>query len=64
MRAAAGFAVLLTAFFAVSFAAGRLAGPVSPGMHRTEPGTLPATSGPGTGERPGMGGMPMNGGRP
>ncbi|MGK5553489.1 hypothetical protein ACSNOI_17900 [Actinomadura kijaniata] len=61
MRAAAGFAALLAASFAVAFAAGSLAGPVSPGMHRTGPGTLPAAE---TTERPGMGGMPMDGGRP
>ncbi|MEV0406490.1 hypothetical protein [Actinoallomurus sp. NPDC050550] len=30
------------ALFAVAFAAGRLAGPVAPGMHHTAPGTVPA----------------------
>ncbi|GAA4603452.1 hypothetical protein GCM10023195_11440 [Actinoallomurus liliacearum] len=49
------FAALLVALFAVSFAVGRLVGPVAPGMHRTAPGTAPAD------ERD-MGGMTMPGG--
>ncbi|MCO6000099.1 hypothetical protein [Actinoallomurus rhizosphaericola] len=49
------FAAFLAALFAVAFAAGRLAGPVAPGMHRTAPGTVPA------GGRD-TGGMPMRGG--
>ncbi|WP_433235973.1 hypothetical protein [Actinomadura nitritigenes] len=36
----AGFAVLLAALFAAAFFAGRLAGPVGPGMHRVAPGTV------------------------
>ena len=34
-----GFVALLAALFAVAFAAGRLAGPIAPGMHRSAPGT-------------------------
>ncbi|MEV5706160.1 hypothetical protein [Actinoallomurus sp. NPDC052274] len=48
------FAAFLAALFAVSFAVGRLAGPVAPGIHRTAPGTAPAD------ERD-MGGMTMPG---
>ncbi|MEV5754462.1 hypothetical protein AB0L00_42185 [Actinoallomurus sp. NPDC052308] len=46
------FAALLAVLFAVAFAAGRLAGPVAPGMHHT---------GPGTADERDMGGMTMPG---
>ncbi|WP_240140007.1 hypothetical protein [Streptomyces sp. MUM 178J] len=36
--ALAGFVLLLLALTAVSFAVGRAAGPVSPGLHRVEEG--------------------------
>lgn len=45
-----GFVVLLVALTGLSYAAGRMAGPVAPGMHRTEPGS----GGP---QEPGMPGM-------
>jgi hypothetical protein len=49
------FLALLAAMFGVAFAAGRLAGPVAPGMHRTIPATAPS------GQRD-MGDMNMQGG--
>ncbi|MCS0637593.1 hypothetical protein NX801_18370 [Streptomyces sp. LP05-1] len=49
-----GFAVLLLALTALSFAAGRLAGPVAPGMHRTVPASGDTAPRPGM---PGMAGM-------
>ncbi|WP_433190386.1 hypothetical protein [Actinoallomurus sp. CA-150999] len=36
------FVALLAALCAIAFAAGRLAGPIAPGMHHTGPGTAPA----------------------
>lgn len=54
----AGLVALLAALFAVSFAAGRLAGPVAPAMHRVAPGTAPTA--PGGRDMPGM---DMRGGR-
>ncbi|MEX2984884.1 hypothetical protein [Streptomyces sp. C36] len=62
----AGFVLLLSAVFGVSYAAGSAAGPVSPGMHRTGGGDSGSGSGSGTGSDGGsrngsggdMGGMP------
>ncbi|GHF50950.1 hypothetical protein [Streptomyces morookaense] len=51
-----GFALLLTALFGVAYAVGSMAGPVSPGMHRTGGGTGSGSGGGGTGG--GMDGMP------
>jgi hypothetical protein len=36
-----GFIMLLGVMFAVAYAVGSSAGPVAPGLHRTEPGTGP-----------------------
>ncbi|MFG2721486.1 hypothetical protein ACGFW5_24805 [Streptomyces sp. NPDC048416] len=44
------FVVLLVSLTAVSYAVGRMAGPVAPGMHRTVPAS-------GDSEGPGMPGM-------
>jgi hypothetical protein len=49
--ALAGFVMLLVSLTALSYAVGRMAGPVAPGMHRTEP----ASEG---NQEPGMPGMP------
>ena len=49
-RALLGFVILLCAVTAVSYAVGRMVGPVAPGLHRTEEG--PAVDG-----EPGMSDM-------
>ncbi|MFC0602807.1 hypothetical protein [Streptomyces palmae] len=55
----AGFLLLLATMFGVAYAAGRAAGPVAPGLHRTGGG-----SGHGSDDGGGMGGMHgMEGGR-
>ncbi|KUJ69626.1 hypothetical protein ACZ90_09875 [Streptomyces albus subsp. albus] len=54
-----GFLLLLAAVFGVSYATGKAAGPVAPGLHRTGGGGSGGGSGGG-----GMGGMHgMGGGR-
>ncbi|MEW1550888.1 hypothetical protein [Streptomyces tsukubensis] len=45
-----GFVVLLVVLTGVSYAAGRMAGPVAPGMHRTDPASEDS-------QEPGMPGM-------
>lgn len=45
-----GFVVLLVSLTAVSYAVGRMAGPVAPGMHRTVPASEES-------QEPGMPGM-------
>ncbi|MGW4894061.1 hypothetical protein ACWEQL_17585 [Kitasatospora sp. NPDC004240] len=45
MRGLAGFALLLVVVFAVAFAAGREAGPVSPGLVPGSGGGTPGTGG-------------------
>ncbi|GHC43153.1 hypothetical protein ABZ419_05840 [Streptomyces cinnamoneus] len=52
----AGFVLLLAAVFGVSYLAGSAAGPVAPGMHRSDGGTPPGPGGGGTGGN--TGGMP------
>ncbi|MFD9328623.1 hypothetical protein [Streptomyces sp. NPDC060065] len=48
-----GFLLLLVLIFAVSYAVGAAAGPVAPGIHRTDPGA--GTSGGGDGTEHGHG---------
>ncbi|MFH8800919.1 hypothetical protein ACH4F6_15175 [Streptomyces sp. NPDC017936] len=48
-----GFVVLLVSLTAVSYAVGRMAGPVAPGMHRT----VPASEEPREPDMPGMHGL-------
>ncbi|MBP2401834.1 hypothetical protein SNS2_0364 [Streptomyces netropsis] len=56
-----GFVLLLAALFGVAYATGAAAGPVAPGMHRTDDGPGGAGgsggSGGGSGHSGGMGGM-------
>jgi hypothetical protein len=46
-RSLVAFAVLLVVLFGGSFAVGRLAGPLTPGSHRTTPGPATPTDMPG-----------------
>nr|WP_277441820.1 hypothetical protein [Streptomyces sp. SPB162] len=59
-----GFLLLLAVLMAASFAVGRAAGPVAPGIHRTgndAPG-VPGEPSPGSPSEPDGGGMPGMGG--
>ncbi|MBC2879295.1 MULTISPECIES: hypothetical protein [Streptomyces] len=49
-----GFVLLLAALFGVAYAVGSAAGPVSPGMHRSDGG---GASDPDSGQSGGSGGM-------